>query len=382
MSLQLIGTNQTNSTLLAYDGDTQQVDIFSTFGAANNPQNGQLPGFNGERLDTFTGVSHLGNGYRAYNPILMRFTCPDNQSPFGVGGINSYAYCENDPVNFTDPSGHGIFTLAVRALTFTLRALLAEETAEAVAVAIAKTTKIVLTVGTQLGSTITGLAAYIESSRNPAVAAQLARASHALGLINSVATIYNAPADIYKIVRKFKKFRDSQRHKVEKVILESFTGIDAFGEDGQMLELTEAINQPLTDSYETERTVKKTIDSLSHKPEPNFKITSGEEITKGQLVSQIVSSSTALVSTVLQVASNEIKKKNPKASEILHLTSGIVGLYNTIGAIPEAVAIYSNMAKQIDNSSRIRHGQLIERPVSDYAGYVTLSDFRFNFSFA
>lgn len=48
----------------------------------------------------------LGNGYRAYNPALMRFNSPDNQSPFGEGGLNAYAYCAGDPVNSVDPSGH------------------------------------------------------------------------------------------------------------------------------------------------------------------------------------------------------------------------------------------------------------------------------------
>lgn len=69
------------------------------------PEDG-LPGFNGERADPVSGTYHLGNGYRAYNPVLMRFNCPDSLSPFGAGGINAYAYCAGDPVNHTDPSGH------------------------------------------------------------------------------------------------------------------------------------------------------------------------------------------------------------------------------------------------------------------------------------
>ncbi len=36
----------------------------------------------------------LGNGYRAYSPVLMRFNSPDSWSPFGEGGVNAYAYIE------------------------------------------------------------------------------------------------------------------------------------------------------------------------------------------------------------------------------------------------------------------------------------------------
>ncbi|WP_448118628.1 RHS repeat-associated core domain-containing protein [Pseudomonas serbica] len=39
----------------------------------------------------------------------MRFTTPDDVSPFDVGGINAYAYCGNDPVNNFDPSGKSPF---------------------------------------------------------------------------------------------------------------------------------------------------------------------------------------------------------------------------------------------------------------------------------
>ncbi|MCK1791248.1 RHS repeat-associated core domain-containing protein [Pseudomonas violetae] len=64
-----------------------------------------LLGFNGEPPDRVTGHYHLGNGYRQYNPVLMRFNCPDKLSPFGEGGVNAYAYCGNDPINWSDPNG-------------------------------------------------------------------------------------------------------------------------------------------------------------------------------------------------------------------------------------------------------------------------------------
>ena len=65
-----------------------------------------LLGFNGERPDPLTGYYMLGNGYRAFDPVLMRFNSPDNLSPFGKGGLNPYAYCLGDPVNREDRTGH------------------------------------------------------------------------------------------------------------------------------------------------------------------------------------------------------------------------------------------------------------------------------------
>ncbi|GAD93715.1 conserved hypothetical protein [Paecilomyces variotii No. 5] len=67
-------------------------------------------GFNGHWKDPVTGWYHLGNGYRIYNPVLMRFHTPDSWSPFTSGEINPYAYCLGDPINNTDPSGHMAMT--------------------------------------------------------------------------------------------------------------------------------------------------------------------------------------------------------------------------------------------------------------------------------
>lgn len=62
-------------------------------------------GFTGERLDLASGCYPLGAGRRSYSPVLMRFLSGDSQSPFFKGGTNAYAYCLNDPINYTDPSG-------------------------------------------------------------------------------------------------------------------------------------------------------------------------------------------------------------------------------------------------------------------------------------
>lgn len=67
-------------------------------------------GFNGERVDLLSGTELLGNGYRAFSPKLMRFGTPDSWSPFGEGGINPYLFCNNDPINQADPTGHMSWT--------------------------------------------------------------------------------------------------------------------------------------------------------------------------------------------------------------------------------------------------------------------------------
>ncbi len=63
-------------------------------------------GFTGELVERATGHYLLGNGYRAYNPVLMTFNSPDSMSPFAKGDLNAYSYCQGDPLNNKDPSGH------------------------------------------------------------------------------------------------------------------------------------------------------------------------------------------------------------------------------------------------------------------------------------
>lgn len=61
--------------------------------------------FNGEYLDPVIAGYFLGRGRRVYHPGPMRFWSSDPTSPFGKGGINCYAYCGGDPINYVDPTG-------------------------------------------------------------------------------------------------------------------------------------------------------------------------------------------------------------------------------------------------------------------------------------
>ena len=63
-------------------------------------------GFTGQEELSVSGLVHL-NG-RVYDPLLARFTSPDTttESPFDPQDWNRYSYVGNDPLTFTDPSGH------------------------------------------------------------------------------------------------------------------------------------------------------------------------------------------------------------------------------------------------------------------------------------
>jgi len=118
----LIATDRQRTVLQVLDATQPHPFGYTPYGHRPT-ENGPLGllGFNGERPDPVTGHYLLGNGVRAFNPVLMRFNSPDSLSPFGEGGLNAYAYCAGDPVNFSDPTGHvlaGIRAIAQNSLNF------------------------------------------------------------------------------------------------------------------------------------------------------------------------------------------------------------------------------------------------------------------------
>jgi len=106
----LLATDQQRSVLNTLDATGPHPLAYSPYG--HHPAVDRLlslRGFNGEQPDPLTGHYHLGNGYRQFNPVLMRFNSPDSWSPFGEGGLNAYGYCEGDPINLVDRNGHAPF---------------------------------------------------------------------------------------------------------------------------------------------------------------------------------------------------------------------------------------------------------------------------------
>ena len=103
----LLVTDRAHSLLQTLTDNNPQQLAYTAYG--HHPAESALShllAFNGECPDSITGHYLLGQGKRAYNPVLMRFNSPDDLSPFGEGGINSYAYCGNDPINFHDSTGN------------------------------------------------------------------------------------------------------------------------------------------------------------------------------------------------------------------------------------------------------------------------------------
>lgn len=102
----LLATDLPRSTLNAVQASLKQSIAYLPYGY--HPFGSglfSLLGFNGHRPDPLSGCYLLGNGYRAFNPVLMRFNSPDRLSPFGKGGVNAFAYCLGDPINRSDPNG-------------------------------------------------------------------------------------------------------------------------------------------------------------------------------------------------------------------------------------------------------------------------------------
>ena len=102
----LLATDSKNSLLAELAGGRPNSIAYAAYGHQSAQHEVMAcVGFNGELRESQTSWYFLGNGYRVYNPRLMRFHSPDSWSPFGAGGLNAYMYCV-DPLNFSDPSGH------------------------------------------------------------------------------------------------------------------------------------------------------------------------------------------------------------------------------------------------------------------------------------
>lgn len=107
IGVKFLSTNNYKSVFHTKTGDDHELFSYTPYGHCQAiVLSNTASGFNGEYPDPVTGNYMLGNGYRAFSPLLRRFICADSASPFGRGGLNAYAYCLCDPINNIDPDGH------------------------------------------------------------------------------------------------------------------------------------------------------------------------------------------------------------------------------------------------------------------------------------
>ncbi len=88
-------------------------------GASNDLVSNNPIRYRGYYLDSETGLYYLNARY--YSPQWRRFISPDSTEyldPESVNGLNLYAYCGNDPVNYADSSGNSAFLIAMSILAF------------------------------------------------------------------------------------------------------------------------------------------------------------------------------------------------------------------------------------------------------------------------
>lgn len=99
----LLAENSQSSIVNSSSRNSRKYLSYTAYGHGHTDL---ILGYTGQRYDRLTNCYHLGNGYRAFSPQIMRFLSPDSLSPFRNLTLNAYAYCMGDPINRHDPSGH------------------------------------------------------------------------------------------------------------------------------------------------------------------------------------------------------------------------------------------------------------------------------------
>lgn len=105
-----------------YDGDIEQELSFDAWGNLRNPTTWSDPFVGTPLLDRgYTSHEHLYdfglinmNG-RMYDPVMSSFLSVDNyiQQPDNSQNFNRYAYCLNNPLKYTDPTGEDFVAAAL-----------------------------------------------------------------------------------------------------------------------------------------------------------------------------------------------------------------------------------------------------------------------------
>lgn len=102
---RILQVDDANSVIGALTGADPEFLAYPPYGYLTAAKMLALIGFNGKWQDPASLAYLLGNGHRSFHTSIGRFGIADTLSPFGKGGVNSYAYCAGDPINREDSTG-------------------------------------------------------------------------------------------------------------------------------------------------------------------------------------------------------------------------------------------------------------------------------------
>ncbi len=107
----MLGTGLGSTSVTANSSGTQTAQqTYYPYGTVRTTS-GTLPTdytFTGQRLDASDGLMYYGARY--YDPAIGRFAQPDSliADLYNPQSLNRYSYALNNPVRYTDPTGHSI----------------------------------------------------------------------------------------------------------------------------------------------------------------------------------------------------------------------------------------------------------------------------------
>jgi RHS repeat-associated protein len=109
-TVQYLHDDHLGSTSVVIDADGDSIDTrsFGPFGQTEAfDEDNVINGFTGHEHDREQGLINMRG--RLYDPAIGRFLTADPYvtNPLNSQGWNRYAYVENNPLNFVDPSGFG-----------------------------------------------------------------------------------------------------------------------------------------------------------------------------------------------------------------------------------------------------------------------------------
>ncbi len=169
--------------------------------------------FTGKEFDDETGLYYYGARY--YNPALGRFIAPDTivQAPANPQTLNRYSYTLNNPVNYTDPTGHEAISWFNRTVSYLSNPLNITQTSSVNSHTINPN-----------NFNLQGLSEY--RSGNPQIHQFAQEHSHSAFTMNGVGTTYQLTGTVNSL-----KERSAVYYGIEPGISWRFMGLN-FGESG------------------------------------------------------------------------------------------------------------------------------------------------------